>query len=596
MWFFDLFRRKKEIPPVEPPPEPEPPEPEPEPPEPEKKGLDVGMPPYRNPPVAGPIKQIKKFDIMSEYRGKRMSPDELISRHVPVQALSPLDPTSYRILTASQMDKMQLQKMESRKAGAKTNTVYANPMQHLDYQIYETLCKTTITGALMDMLVRYVMGAGFKPALEVIHPSDDKEADKDLIEANQGIIRDLVEIDRQVDGYPPTDARILEAKMEEDKKKSEEKNGKEGKGDNEPKKDEPPKVDEKEKEKAVSRTMRLSGLDDGNGADPEASSPDGDENRKAALEMKTKHSVSFRQKFATTIWSAFALNRGALHFQYNKPIIIRGKEYKDVFPSHMSVATAQDLGVIKVDDETNDLTHVQVRTRMEDWTEVKDMIYLWNPVSSAKAHNSWYYGTSMLAPLISSSKLMRGLLSETFPAITKAAWAGLFVMFAKNEGSTPESKQQEYEALTNGIIPGTPSVVIMDPNDAKVENIDYDAKITELLELLEGAAKMMISCLGLPQVAFFDESAANRSTMVGKIQLVLRTVIEPLRDWIGEELKKQWYEPNYRYLYADQPDLLSQLQIKISWADLHISEWTDTIDGALELDSRNHPNLSLIHI
>ena len=95
------------------------------------------MPPYRNPPVAGPIKQIKKFDIMSEYRGKRMSPDELISRHVPVQALSPLDPTSYRILTASQMDKMQLQKMESRKAGAKTNTVYANPMQHLDYQIYE---------------------------------------------------------------------------------------------------------------------------------------------------------------------------------------------------------------------------------------------------------------------------------------------------------------------------------------------------------------------------------------------------------------------------------------------------------------------------
>ena len=223
---------------------------------------------------------------------------------------------------------------------------------------------------------------------------------------------------------------------------------------------------------------------------------------------------------------------------------------------------------------------------MEDWTEVKDMIYLWNPVSSAKAHNSWYYGTSMLAPLISSSKLMRGLLSETFPAITKAAWAGLFVMFAKNEGSTPESKQQEYEALTNGIIPGTPSVVIMDPNDAKVENIDYDAKITELLELLEGAAKMMISCLGLPQVAFFDESAANRSTMVGKIQLVLRTVIEPLRDWIGEELKKQWYEPNYRYLYADQPELLSQLQIKISWADLHISEWTDSIDGALELDSR----------
>ena len=130
MWFFDLFRRKKkEVPPVEPPPEPEPPEPEP--PEPEKKGLDVGMPPPRNPPVAGPIKQIKKFDIMSEYRGKKMSPDELISRHVPVQALSPLDPTSYRILTASQMDKMQLQKMESRKAGAKTNTVYVLSLIHI---------------------------------------------------------------------------------------------------------------------------------------------------------------------------------------------------------------------------------------------------------------------------------------------------------------------------------------------------------------------------------------------------------------------------------------------------------------------------------
>ena len=90
----------------------------------------------------------------------------------------------------------------------------------------------------------------------------------------------------------------------------------------------------------------------------------------------------------------------------------------------------------------------------------------------------------------------------------------------------------------------------------KLENINYEPKITELKELFESMIKLCISVMGLPQVGFYDEAAANRSTMVGKIQLTMRTTIEPMREWIGQTIVNQWYNRWFQLLYKDKPDIL----------------------------------------
>ena len=68
----NFFRRKRKI---EEPPAP--------PPEEEKKSISVDPPPRRNRPVAGPIKQIKRFNLSDSLKQSKLTPDELIARHTP---------------------------------------------------------------------------------------------------------------------------------------------------------------------------------------------------------------------------------------------------------------------------------------------------------------------------------------------------------------------------------------------------------------------------------------------------------------------------------------------------------------------------------
>ena len=380
--------------------------------------------------------------------------------------------------------------------------IYANPMQHLDYRIYETLLEHTFIGALADAFIRYLIGTGFKPELELINPSEgSEEENQKLIKANQKVISNLLEVDRQID------------------------------------------------------TNRASRIEE-----------------------------TFQQKVAGMIMSSLMFNRGALMFVRKEPIKVNGKIYPNI-PSHLIPVHAQDLGMIDIDQETRTLKAVQWRHSTEPWTSVADMIYLWNPMTSSKRYNSRFYGTSILSPMISASKLLRQLLSDDFPAMATATWAGLYLLVVKNEGQTLEDKQREYQAVAQSLQPGTPGVLIKDPDDVTSFDIKFDPKIAEFHALFESMVKLCISVMGLPQVGFYDEAAANRATMVGKIQLTLSTTIEPIRQWIGESITTQWYQPIYEMIYKGDP-ILEKFKIKLSWNNLNIDEWFDKLEAALELDAR----------
>ena len=444
---------------------------------------DIGSTTY-----AGPLRGNVTFDIFDNFGDITK---EQMSTYIPTQQLFPTDMKNMSVLTAKSINMQNLMP-----------NVFSNPMQGLDYRIYETLLKHTFIGSLADAFLRYLIGKGFKIELEVINPDKDNAKNIQLIEDNQHIIDNMLAIDRQVETYE--DGTI---------------------------------------------------------------------------------DATFAQKITAMITSTLLYNRSALIFNYEKPVVIDGKSYTDIIPTHLTFAHAQDLGMIEIEPQTRRLKAVQWKHLASGFVETKDMIYLWNPITSSKVHNVWHYGISILSPLIAPSKMIRTLLSETFPAMAKSAWAGVFFLIVKNDHDTPEAKRIEYEQITHGAPPGNPNILIKDPEDVKLENVNYDPKIGEFKDLFESMVKLCISVIGLPQVGFFDESAANRATMIGKIQLTIDTVIEPMRDWIGDAIFNQWYGRWYKLMYGDQ-EVFQKLRLKVSWTDLHISEWYDNIQAVLELESR----------
>ena len=428
-----------------------------------------------------------QFGLIDEYD------QEELEKHVPDQQLYPADGAG-TVLSAAQYRKYKKSKVSSYQ-------YYANPMQHLDYRLYETLMKTTFVGALCDSFLKYLVGRGIRPELELLEKSKDNEKDKEIIEKHRHIIEDLEKVD-----------------------------------------------------KFVSRSGS-DGLDAG-----------------------------WNQKLTTLLGFTLFYNRSALIYDYTETFELNGTSYPQI-PSQIIPAYPQDLGMVKVDDATRKLIGVQWDHYTEPWVQAKDMLYLWNPTTSYKANKSWHYGVSMLSPLMSANKIIRDLVNEILPGIAKNMYAGLFLLIYKNEGNTKQSKMEEAERIREGLTIGAPNILVKDPEDVAVHNVEYDPKIAELRELVESMVKLAISIFGLPHVAFYDEASANRATMVGKIQLTLKTTIEPVREWIGEAIATQWYQRWFEVLYKDKPEL-KKFKVKVAWSDLHISEWYDSVEAALQLDGR----------
>lgn len=418
-------------------------------------------------------------------------------------------------------------------------SLFRNPMQDLDYRLYESMLKATFIGPLFRAMIKYLVGQGFRPELELIHPDeDDAQKNQKEIDAHQDIVKEMLAIDDYIDA------------------------GSSGR----------------------------------------------------------EQDVSFQSKVAAMVSSMLAYNRGALLFDWDPPegtidwggsadttttttadpsfgsgdgedpykprqdFEYGGKTYPAV-PHNLIFAHAKDLGMIEINPRNRKLRAVQWK-HGADRVPVTDMIYAWNVADAAAIHNAWHYGMSVLTPLIPPAKIMRQIVSDDFPAITTAVWARMYLLVVKNEGNLPESKRAEYEALTRSIQPGRPSVLIKNPDDVNLFDLEYDPKIGDLMQLLQGMITLTIAMLGLPQAGFHDEAAANRATMAGKLELTKVINIEPLRRELSRPLEEQWYNRWFRMMHADDKELLSKFRIKVSWNDIEVAEWYDVVQAVMQLDKR----------
>lgn len=445
--------------------------------------------------AAGPIPNNAKMLETAVLNPNIEYDESVINNHTPQLELSVADDTSGQPLSAAEVDNFRNQDRNW------IPHYFVNPMQDLDYLVIQAIARSTFVGPLIESIVKFLVGTGFRPELELINPGQKEEENEKLIEDNQEIIKTLMGIDNQL--------------------------------------------------------MR----DDDRDLD-----------------------TTFAEKIASLITVTLMFNRGALIFGYDKPIEVNGKRYKEI-PSSMKFAHPRDLGIIQVDPRTWRLQSVQWRNAFY-MVPAKDMIYLWNPLSSAKTRNSTFYGDSLVMPMLDAGRVIRKNIGVNFNAMAEATWAGLFLMAIKPEGQTLSDKQTEYQQVTKNMVRGGPNVLLEDPEFVKFHNVDFAPKVKEFQELTEAMLRYCVATTGLPHSMFYDESQSNRATMIGKIQLARSTVINPMREWIGRAIAHQWYQRWFRLIYKDKKDLLEKFRITVVFDDLRIEEWFDKIEAVNQLDAR----------
>lgn len=420
--------------------------------------------------------------------------EELVSNWTPSMQLSPVNSNTGIPLSASQV-KTRLRR------NPKTYFQYSvNPLQSLDYRAIQAMLRSTIGSSLFLALVKFIVGKGFKPELELINPDEDSTKNQAEIDANQNIIHDLMSIDRQLS------------------------------------------------------------FDDSGELD-----------------------VSFTEKISGMILNALTYNRGALIFGYEKPVKVGKKHYAEI-PSSIKPAHPADLGIIKENPETGRLQAVQWRNAFE-MVPTYDMIYLFNSVLAANTHNANNYGDSMGISMMDALRVIRKNNGVNFNAMAEVAYAGLGILTVRPQGNDASSKQGEYREISKNFVPAAMHILVERPEDVKFDSVDYHPQVDSFVKMNESLIKYCVACLQLPHALFYDEASANRATMIGKIQLTIATVINPMREWIGRSITDQWYDRWFRLMYKDT-EIVKKFKIKLVFEDLHIEEWFDKIEATNALDSR----------
>lgn len=378
---------------------------------------------------------------------------------------------------------------------------FSNPMQSLDYQTFEAHTRSTIGGPLIRSFVKFLFGKGFSPELELINPGEDSIENQKEIDANQDIIKSLLNIEYQY-----------------------------------------------------------------------------------SFDENGYQDISFQDKIATLILNCFTFNRGAIIQRYDHTVSIDDKTFSGL-PTSGIPAHPRELGIIETDPITARLKRVQWQNS-NGMIDIDETIYLWNPLVSANTYNSMYYGDSMILPMIDSLRVIRTNIGVNFQAMGENAYSGLGLLFVKPNGSTESEKQSEYLQVSANIVPATTNILMEDPEDVHYENVNYQPEVDKFVNMNESLIKYCAACLGMPHSMFYDESASNRATMIGKIDLTIETVMNPLREWLDRALSPQTYDKWFRQIYQNDEKLLKKFRIKMVFNDLHISEWYDKVEAVNELDSR----------
>ena len=249
-------------------------------------------------------------------------------------------------------------------------------------------------------------------------------------------------------------------------------------------------------------------------------------------------------------------------------------------PKALKIIHPRDLGRVFLDQKTWDLEKV-ITTFPADELFRDEMLYLVNRPDSPKRRTMWY-GYSEMQRVAGASRAWRRLIEFDFPEVATSMWAGYGMFLIKKMGRTKADAENDMNTLLNSLKSGAFNAVSVDANDEiEYKEMDLKPKIQEMVQLADFYERIIIGIFAVPSALLGREEDQNRATLIGKIQFFLSGVVKSRRDWISDQISKQWYERNM--IKMGMAALLQTVRVKAEFDSIIVESWFDLVDAVLRV-------------
>jgi len=293
--------------------------------------------------------------------------------------------------------------------------------------------------------------------------------------------------------------------------------------------------------------------------------------------------IPLQQKFRALITNALTFGRDAFVFENWKhmdPVEVDGEEFRGL-PNVIKVPHPIDMGMIEIDDYSWKLAGMYVHNDCS-YIPATQLLYLVNQYQSPMI-GSLLYGFSKLQRALDPMRLLRRIFAVNYQQFIRNSASGCGSFIFDSTQYPDDIRKKIRTAIKNSYVSGEISVIdYANIKDFKFEPMNIDVKISELQALQEQLIKVIIGITGIPQSLVFDEAAATRATLVGRIVSFINNQITTLRTTLSQQISSQWYMRIFREVYAKQEDLLEEFIIDVEFEEMDLETKLEKVSRLLQ--------------
>lgn len=425
---------------------------------------------------------------------------------------------------------------------------FINPLNALDMIVLQDVYVHTICGSIIDVLVAFTMGQGIRPVLKL----------------NSENIEDIKKIKIQKNDETEASTAAIEGEVEEPE-------------------EEPEKPVEKTKEETKEELMAkvleenewlldpIKAIDD-SFSDPKQLDPFLDEN--------------WNDKVEAVIRNHWIYGRSMMTYEYfpEKTFVWNNKKFPTI-PNIIKIIHTRDMGFVQIDQATQKLEGVNLMFST-GMILAENMLYL-EHTKNSPIYNGKFYGYSKMMRMLGDGRSLRKLKDRDFPNVASIGYSGFSIIAFRADTKGAVEEQNQNTGFVNSLTIGSPNATTLkDPeHDMKVHNVDTDAKIAEMIEMAHYHAEAAAKSAQVPTALVSKEKDPNRDTLLGILRLFKENEVKNLQAKIGKTFDAQYYMPNFRTIYKDNPDVLKNFHVESEFIDVKLESWDDLVDATKVLES-----------
>jgi len=293
-----------------------------------------------------------------------------------------------------------------------------------------------------------------------------------------------------------------------------------------------------------------------------------DEPLQELIDFDNKRTIALNDKVDDLFRNAKSFGRSMFGFE---------SEGGDL-PRALKEIHSRDMGRIFVRNLDFSLSSVRVFLR-PDLVRAEEMVYLVNMRNSPRRRSMWY-GYSEMQRIAGPAMALRQILEFDVREIAESAWAKYPMIRIDNEGLTQAEKEADMDTIKAGFKPAAFNFINAKKDEIEVFPFDLDPKVADIGTLLDKLERIVIGNFLVPAALLGREEDQNRATLLGKIRMFLAGPVEQDRRWLGQTLKRQWYERNLRLM---SPGTLDHVEVNVEYEPIIIESWIDVIDSIQKL-------------